>query len=282
VEVREKWQVRALLRESDVVCGATGVDSRGAAFSLRSRVVIGADGLNSTVAARAGLTRRARWPRRIAFVAHFSGVSGVSDCGEMHVDRHGYLGIAPVDSQLTNVALVLPSVLAARRGRSSEQLLHDWIASRPYLADRFSLSRRVGPVTATGPFARSASRVWTPGVALAGDAAGFYDPFTGEGIYTALRSGELLAPHIVRQLESGSGDWSAMTQYEKARRKEFAGKLMVERLLALFVALPPLMNHASARLARRKHLADLLVGVTGDFVPAREVLRPRYLARMFF
>ena len=49
-------------------------------------------------------------------------------------------------------------------------------------------------LSATGPFASHARRAWPPGVALVGDAADFFDPFTGEGIYAALRGGEMLAP----------------------------------------------------------------------------------------
>jgi hypothetical protein len=42
------------------------------------------------------------------------------------------------------------------------------------------------------------------------------------------------------------------------------------------------MNHAARVLSRRRDMADLLVGVTGDFVPPREVLRPGYLVRLLF
>ena len=56
--------------------------------------------------------------------------------------------------------------------------------------------------------------------------------------------------------------------------------MVVERLVGLAVAVPPLMNRAALGLARRKDLADLLVGVAGDFVPPREVLRPGYVARL--
>jgi hypothetical protein len=51
----------------------------------------------------------------------------------------------------------------------------------------------------------------------------------------------------------------------------------VERLIGLAVGAPALMNHAARVLARRRDLADLLVGVTGDFVPAGAVLHPRFL-----
>jgi flavin-dependent dehydrogenase len=114
-----------------------------------------------------------------------------------------------------------------------------------------------------------------------GDAADFFDPFTGEGIYAALRGGELLAPFAREAAASPAraGD-RALRAYDAARRREFAGKWAVERLIGAAVASPALMNHAARVLSRRRDMADILVGVTGDFIPAREVLRPGYLLRL--
>ena len=53
------------------------------------------------------------------------------------------------------------------------------------------------------------------------------------------------------------------------------------RMIAAVVAWPPLINRAARVLSRRREMADLLVGVTGDFVPARAVLNVRYLSRLF-
>jgi flavin-dependent dehydrogenase len=123
--------------------------------------------------------------------------------------------------------------------------------------------------------------VTADGAALVGDAADFFDPFTGEGIYAALRGGELLAPFARAALAAGGAAADgALREYDRARRREFGGKWAVERLIGAAVAFPPLMNHAARVLSRRRDMADLLVGVTGDFVPAREVLRAGYLLRL--
>jgi flavin-dependent dehydrogenase len=138
-------------------------------------------------------------------------------------------------------------------------------------------------VLVTGPFASHARRAWAPGAALVGDAADFFDPFTGEGIYAALRGGELLAPFAVDALGASTARQAdaALAGYERARRAEFGGKWMVERLISSAVGFAPAINHFARTLEARKDMADLLVGVTGDFVPAREVLRPGYLLNLF-
>ena len=143
---------------------------------------------------------------------------------------------------------------------------------------------RATTVRVTGPFASHASRAWGRGVALVGDAADFFDPFTGEGIYAALRGGELLAPYALESLAADrprDAD-AALRAYDRARRRAFRGKWAIERLVALAVGAPALLNRAAATLEVSPAMAHLFVGVAGDFVPAREVLRPGYLAKLIF
>jgi flavin-dependent dehydrogenase len=249
----------------------------------RARLVVGADGLRSLVARRLALARVGRWPRRVALVAHYRGVDGVGDFGEMHVERDGYAGLADVGGGVTNVAVVVP----ARRGREiaadgAAAFFETWLGARAHLAPRFARAERVSPVLATGPFASHARRAWAPGAALVGDAADFFDPFTGEGIYAALRGGEMLAGHLLAAgstADQAAVD-AALRAYDRARRDEFGGKWIVERIIGAAVASSFLMNRAARALATHRDLADLLVGVTGDFVPAREVLRPRFVLRL--
>jgi flavin-dependent dehydrogenase len=255
-----------------------GVETDGGR-TLHARLVIGADGLRSVVARRLGLARTARWPRRLALVTHYAGVAGMGTSGEMHVERDGYLGMADVGGGLTNVALVVPVRGARMIGGDPAAYLERWIARRPHLAARFTAATRVSPVHATGPFAQRARRAWAPGAALVGDAADFFDPFTGEGIYAALRGGELLLPYAFEAARAPSARTAdvALAAYDRCRRHQFAGKWRVERLIAAAVSSSGLMNRAARVLSSRHELADLLVGVAGDFVPPREVLRPSYL-----
>src|SRR5918912_783570 len=125
------------VRVVDVERGGRGrvagvrVQTRGGVAVRPARMVVGADGLRSIVARRLGLARTARWPRRIALVAHYRGVADVGAYGEMHVERDGYAGLADVGLGLTNVAVVVP----ASRGREiaaagSTAFFEAWLAGR--------------------------------------------------------------------------------------------------------------------------------------------------------
>ncbi|MDB4889530.1 MAG: monooxygenase FAD-binding protein [Gemmatimonadetes bacterium] len=280
--------VRVADVERDTTGRVTGVrvlDENGATQAHHAPLVIGADGLRSVVARRLALAHTSRfWPRRIALVAHYENFGDVGDWGEMHVEKGvGYVGLAAVDGGLTNVAMVVPNSAARAVSNDRTAFFEQWLRDRPQLAPRVANARRVTPVLATGPFASHARRAWAPGVALVGDAADFFDPFTGEGIYSALRGGELLAPFALQALGASTAEQSdaALRDYDRARHTEFRGKWMVEKLIGAAVAYAPAMNYFSRTLEARKDMADLLVGVCGDFIPAREVLRPGYAFNLF-
>jgi len=282
-------RVKEGIRVTDVVRDATrrvvGVRTMtdGTAGEIRARLVIAADGLRSVIAHRLELAHALRWPRRLALVTHYMGVAEIGEHGEMHVERDGYVGIADVGQGVTTVALVVPASRAREFSEDRAAFLDRWLLARPHLAPRFARAERVSPVVATGPFASHARRAWSPGAALVGDAADFFDPFTGEGIYAALRGGEMLAESVRESLAAmspGASD-APLAAYDAARRREFGGKWFVERVIGAVVGSAPLINRAARSLSARKDLADLLIGVTGDFVPADRVIRAGYVWRVF-
>jgi geranylgeranyl reductase family protein len=274
-DVREERRVVDLTR--DHRGRVNGVGLLGGE-QLRARVVVGADGLRSVVARRLGVGIHARWPRRVAFVTHYAGVAGMGPHGEMHVERDGYVGFAPVDSGLVNVAVVVPAERARAAAAAPAEFVANWIRQRAHLAARFANATRHTPVRGTGPFGWRTRRAWAPGAALVGDAADFFDPFTGEGIFAALRGAELLTPYVHAVMAAGDegAEREAFEAYDRARHHAFSGKWMLERLVGMAVSWAPFMNRAARGLARRRDLADTFVGVTGDIVPARAVLRPAY------
>lgn len=283
VTVVEGAKVESVCLTHDNVANGVVIRWRGELHEISAGLVIGADGLRSVVARRLHLSHHSNRPRRFAMVAHFANVRGVGSLGEMFVKSGAYLGLCNVGSGITNVGFVVSQPRGTSFSDPPAALLNQWIAEHPDLRDRFRTAERIGGVTVTGPFASHAKRGWAPGVALVGDAADFFDPFTGEGMYAALRGGEILAPHVAESLQARNSTAAsrALAEYDRARVEAFAGKWRVEKLIGLAVAYPWLLDKAAHVLQRDRQLADLLVGVTGDFVPPRELVRLRVLRRLF-
>jgi len=281
VRVIEQAKVEQLVQDANGTVTGAIIRTESGAQTVHASLVIGADGLRSVVSRRLGLARQSRWTRRVALVAHYRDVTDMGALGEMHVTRHGYVGLARVSDGLVNVALVVPQRYAGTMRDGRDAFLENWLRAQPSLAPRFAKATRVTPVRATGPFASRAKRPWAPGVLLTGDAADFFDPFTGEGIYSALRGGELLAEFAQGAVRatSAEGHVRSLRAYEHARKRVFGGKWRIEQLIGLAVGMPPLLNYAARVLSKDRDLADLLIGVTGDFVPPSAVLRPRTLLR---
>ena len=240
----------------------------GGAWQVHARWLVGADGARSRVARVLGVERGVRAPRRIGLVAHYEGIAGLEDHGEMHVGRSHYVGLAPLPGGRLNVGMALP--VGARGG--AESRLASAIGELPAVAERLAGSRRLTPIRGASPIGHRVSRSAGPGWMLIGDAAGFIDPFTGEGIFRALRSARCLAEALA------PGDDGAEERYRSARRAAFAAKDALTWTVQGMLAVPPVLGYALRRLAARPDLAGRFGSALGDCRPATDALSPAFLA----
>jgi geranylgeranyl reductase family protein len=277
VEVHEAARVVGIQR-ADGFSRLFFEDEAGDRRATAARLVVAADGRQGVIAESLGL--RAPHPRlrRFALRCHFDGVDGLSERGEMHVVPGAYCGIAPLGQRAANVALVLDEGEMAAAGGDVAAFFARALGRWPEIQERLSRARPLGPPRATGPLAVAARRVSAPGVLLVGDAAGFFDPFTGEGITLALRSAELMAP--VADLALRSGRLHDLSRYDRERDAATRDKFLVNRLIQRLLAWPALASQVARRLRRRPGLADRLVGIAGDLVPARDALGAGFLLEL--
>ena len=113
-----------------------------------------------------------------------------------------------------------------------------------------------------------------------GDATGFIDPFTGEGIYLSLRSSQLAVGVVENAFDRSDFSNRQLQHYDLMRRKEFREKNILSKVLQRLIYRPSLCNRVVETLAAQKELSSLLVGVIGDYMPANKVVCFQYLLRL--
>jgi len=249
-----------------VLAGRDGRDVR-----VPAPLVIAADGRRSRLATALGLARQPRRPRRWAIGAYFANVAGLTSFGEMHVRRGRYLGVAPVPSGCANVCLVVPGPAAlpsaGRAGLDAPAaLLQEAIEGDPALRERFADARMLTVPVVLGPLAVDAAAAGVAGLLLAGDAAGFIDPMTGDGLRFAVRGGELAAETALAAF--GGRLAQPHVSLARARRREFAAKWRFNRALRRLVGRGMMVEIAGLVGAAAPSLLRRTIAFAGD-VPGR-------------
>lgn len=279
-EFRPRVHVRDVLR--DAAGAVTGVVTGTGV--LHARAVVGADGLRSVVATRLGVIRRAARLRKVSLTARLHAPALAAAAGEMHIGDGVVAGVAAVDRDgRCNVTIVAD---AARHGRAvaadPAAFAAAGLESLPRLRGRLSCAALADvPLLASGPFDRPVRRVIFDGCALVGDAAGYYDPFTGQGIHQALRSAELLAPVLVRALAQSPVSRRSLRPYATHRRRLLRDAGLLQHVIEAVVSRPRLACLAVARLAHAPDFASALLGVTAGLHGPLRLLSPHALSSLF-
>lgn len=228
-------------------------------------LVVGADGRKSSTARMLGLTMP---PRRTRAAIHIDlpARRSTAPFGEMHIFADGtYVGLNPITVDVVNFSFVCdPSDL---RSHNVVHFINSHIAASPHLNELLEpLAASARPV-ATFPTNARVSSAATRNAALVGDASGYIDPLTGEGIYAALWTAE----ELTREVTVGWRDLpGALARYARRRASQQRAKSLLCEVFQHIIRRPWLANSALGMLARRQPVADAFIGIIGNsYPPAR-------------
>lgn len=276
--VRVREGVRVVSAE-----GSTGRDGSASVTladggHLHARVVVGADGLRSVVARSMGSVGRAG-TRKASLSIHLRGVGGLPpDRGRLWLGERFTAGLAPLDANGTSwtLSVVGTSRLAHMLPREGAGLIAFAATHAPTLSGPLSAAAPVGPVLGSGPFDWPTTPLVGDGLMLVGDAAGYFDPVTGQGLFRALHGAELAGPVLDRALRSGRTSRVGLGSYAAAVESAFRGGRRLQRLIEFVRVRPRLLGSALGWLERREGL-DALVAVIGDARPVGSLVRPGHV-----
>lgn len=236
--VDEGVKITGLSERAGIANGVVMPSHDGRPLVHPAKLVIAADGRRSSIAFGRSLARHPRQPRRWAIGAYFTGVEELSTLGEMHVRDDGYLGVAPLPEAITNACLVVPHESGTGRMTAPDVLLSDRLHADPDLRRRFARARPIAPPVTLGPMAVDVDVAGAPGLLLAGDAAGFIDPMTGDGLRLAFIGSELAAAVALEVVEGRIPAARAHLDLTARRRRACRAKWRFNRAIRALVAAP--------------------------------------------
>ncbi len=274
----EHGRVEDAIVERDRCVGLRVRTAEGALEDRRARIVVGADGAGSTVARKLGVHKPSRGRARYAIGGHYAGFGALDAHVEMFVGDGAYFALNPVSDAYANVMVVVPKARLSAWSRDVDAGMGGAAARLGRGVRSFASARLVGPRVSVGPLAHDVVRAAVPGAVLAGDAAGFVDPFTGQGVFLALTGAERAAEAVVAALRGAEA--VAFDAYARSLARDIAARRLLCRAVATLVDVPPLARRASARLARFPEAGATLLDALSGAIPPQRALRLGVLGRL--
>jgi flavin-dependent dehydrogenase len=253
---------------------------RGDAVRLSARLVVGADGRNSTIARLVGARERRAANERFCYMGYFGGVGLPAGCGgRLWLLDPDVAIAAPNDDGLTVLAAFLHKrrlpAFRADRGRALRELFAG--LPDPPALEGAELADKVVGYTDYGLVMRDPTP--RPGVALVGDAALTSDPLMAIGCGWALQSASWLADAAAAALAGSEPLAPALRRYRRTHRRRLAGHHRMLAADARARPMNPLQRLLFSAASRDPRTAALLARYAERSIPPRRLLGPRALAR---
>lgn len=249
VDVRDRTALRSHRRTPEAVL----LESDGG--EVTTSVLVAADGLHSPLRRAEGLEAPVRGARRFGLRQHFL-LAPWTDRVEVHLSRSAEAYVTPCGPSRVGVAFLWSD------GQLDERpSIASLLARFPVLGQRLGGAEPDSQPRGAGPFLQRARRRVSERFALLGDAGGYVDAITGEGMSVALVCAESLAACLPQAVKRG-GDPRAFRPYEVTARREFRKYAWTARAVLGLARRPALRRQLMAGLSRRPAAFEWLLALT--------------------
>jgi 2-polyprenyl-6-methoxyphenol hydroxylase-like FAD-dependent oxidoreductase len=278
-ELRGGHRVARLLREGDRIVGVEGTTTDGRSFAERARIVVGADGPGSRVAAEAGAEELRAGPALAATAwVYWSGLP--LDRVDIHLREHEAVYAFPCDDcTLIGVNWSMERFQSARKDiESGYQDILERLA--PELARHTARGQRADPETHLASTRSFVRKAFGPGWVLVGDAHHKKDPCTAQGITDAFCSAERLAAILDQGFRGERDLGAALAEYEAERTAWLMPFFELTCDMSRFAAPTPEQVALYTALQRSQRDVDAFVGLITQATSPAEFFAPANVGRI--
>jgi geranylgeranyl reductase family protein len=259
------------------------------AGDFEAQMIIGADGAHSTVAKSLGNITVDKEHYSAGLRVYYGGV--VSFHKENFIELHffkdilpGYLWIFPLTDNKANVGIGMLSSTVSKNKVNLKETLQKLITTHPNLRERFKHAKPLETIKGYGlPLGSKKRNISGERFLLTGDAAALIDPFSGEGIANAIRSGRVAAEHIIKCFQQQNFSARFNKAYDNEIYRRMWGEFKISRLLQQLICYPWAFNLAVKKAHQSKYLQQFLIEALASVEKKKKILtRPGFYYRMLF
>jgi geranylgeranyl reductase family protein len=246
-----------------------------------ARALVGADGLMSQVRAQLGLARKSTEPPRFGARMHVRLPKGRNerDVVDVYIGRRCEFYLTPTGAGEVNVAILCGKQTSRTFGGGLADGLWRLVEEHPALREYLGGSERISDAKLTGPLRHVTSGVVVDRALLVGDAAGFVDAITGEGMSLALVSARLAADTLVDALRRDALRATDLRRYERERTAFAQDLVRLAELVVWWLGKPRLARWVVRNLARHPDTFERILAVNTGRQPLSSI-GPRDWARI--
>lgn len=267
---------------------AENISITTATVTFEASMALGADGAQSILNKRLTNNKIEKDHYCAGVRQYYSNVTGFHPAN--HIELHfykdilpGYLWIFPLPGNQANVGLGMLSSVISKKKMNLKEEMENLIATHPVIKERFKDAVPLENIQGFGlPLGSQKRSISGNRFLLLGDAAGLIDPFTGEGIANAIRSGRIAAAHVLKGLGSSNFNETYNLLYDKEIYHKMWNEFRFGHTLQKMFRHPRMINFVVKKANKNKSVQLLLSSMLNNLDLKKELIKPSFYFRLFF
>lgn len=251
-------------------------------------LTIGADGAHSVISRNIGDVKVEKKHYSAGLRIYYENVSSFHN--ENYIELYffkeilpGYLWIFPLAGNKANVGIGMLSSAVAKDKVDLKKVLQTLITTHPKIKERFKDAKALETIKGYGlPLGSKKRNISGERFLLTGDAAALIDPFSGEGIANAIRSGRVAAEHAITCFEQQNFSAAFNKAYDKEIYRRMWKEFKISRTLQNLIQYPRFFNFVVKKATQSKYLQQFLIEALANVEQKKKLLKPGFYYKMLF